>query len=145
MSKLKDCPFCNSDNIHPRYDGINKHFIVCKNCGSETAAMTSAKAAVDYWNTRWDIIKNTDNKNTQLNNDLDEQRLELIKTILPALIAKGLDIKLGMLADTYSDNNKFVEDGYGRKTNKRQQPAEHWYVDEAIKYADAALIKLGYK
>lgn len=74
--------------------------------------------------------------------DLDDKRLELVKTILPALIAKGLDIKLGMIADTYSDKNDFVQDGYGRKTSKRRQPEEYWYVDEAIKYADAVLKKL---
>ena len=77
--------------------------------------------------------------------NLDEQRLELVKAILPALITKGLSITLGMLTDTYSDDNDFVKDGYGRVLKERKQPEEHWYVDEAIKYADAALLKLGYK
>jgi len=81
----------------------------------------------------------------QLKNKIDERRLELIKTILPALIAKGVHVTTSMVADVYSDKNDFVKDGYGRVLKERKQPEEYWYVDEAIKYADAVLKKLEYK
>lgn len=52
MSKhLKECPYCDSDDIAVEYDGYWE--VVCGNCGFGGPSSTaSAKAAEDAWNRR---------------------------------------------------------------------------------------------
>lgn len=50
-NQIKECPFCDSDDIGVEYDGYWE--VVCGNCGfGGPASEVSAKEAEDGWNRR---------------------------------------------------------------------------------------------
>lgn len=50
MEKLKNCPFCGSDNITISNWGLWRCW--CQDCLAKTADMLSQKEAIEAWNRR---------------------------------------------------------------------------------------------
>ena len=54
MGRLKNCPFCGSDSVHPVIplaEGLDP-YIVCEGCGAQTAPHKQERKARRAWNRR---------------------------------------------------------------------------------------------
>lgn len=62
--KLKQCPFCGSDNVGMTYhDGF---FVNCYNCNTGQTSVGSEQECVDKWNTRYTPKPENKTKETYL-------------------------------------------------------------------------------
>lgn len=50
--KLRECPFCRSENVHQGYDLISDPIVYCATCGANSGPYNTPQQAVAAWNTR---------------------------------------------------------------------------------------------
>jgi Lar family restriction alleviation protein len=52
MIKLKNCPFCGSNNLHLTHNGMQNWVIGCGVCQVEMENFVDREQAIKAWNTR---------------------------------------------------------------------------------------------
>ena len=57
MDKLKSCPFCGGEAVHPMGDGISLLVVRCNDCGAKTESSCVEQQVIKAWNKRTVIDK----------------------------------------------------------------------------------------